>query len=196
MFKEPSSGSSSFRLELDVTACEEMTMHTLSNDKLKAAKLLEAMGDDTEKTERMGTTNNFTNVTSTNFTAAKFANKTTNLDSTSFDPDCSTLNSTSTCMMTTTNLNNTIFSAVRDPFNADVKNRVLVRNSNALSKKSNYKNLIVPHPIVNVKGIVSLMGNETYSVLENIGKGAFAKIYLIQNINDKERARKIALKVI
>jgi hypothetical protein len=54
----------------------------------------------------------------------------------------------------------------------------------------------VPHPIVNVKGIVSLMGNETYSVLENIGKGAFAKIYLIQNKTDKERARKIALKVI
>lgn len=178
------------RLQLDATACEEMTMQTLSNDKLKAAKLLEAMGD-TEQTVNMGTTT--TNFTTTNFTKATKSD----LDCTSFDPDSSTFNgSTTTCMTTTTNLNNTIFSAVRDPFNTDVKNRLLVRGSSSIIKKPNYKNLIVQHPIVKEKQMVLLMDGVNYTILEMIGKGAFAKIYLIQNKKDKEKSsRKMALKV-
>lgn len=177
-------------LQLDATACEEMTMQTLSNDKLKAAKLLEAMGD-TEQTVNMGTA-------STNFTTTNFSKVTkSNLECTSFDPDSSSMNSSlTTCMTTTTNLNNTLFSAVRDPFNTDVKNRLLVRDSSSIIKKPNYKNLIVQHPIVKEKQMVLLMDGVNYTILEMIGKGAFAKIYLIQNKMDREKPnKKMALKV-
>lgn len=102
----------------------------------------------------------------------------------------------SSCGATTTNMNNTIFSAIRDPFDTEIKNRLLNRTASILVKKPNYKNLITQHPMVKEKHTILLMDGETYTILESIGSGAFAKIYLIQNkLNKKKANQKFALKV-
>lgn len=87
--------------------------------------------------------------------------------------------------------------AQRNPFDTDIKNRLLKRNAAVLSNKSYYKNLITQHPVIKEKHFVTLANRETYTLLEMIGKGAFAKIFLIEN-KDKEKAKKskrMALKV-
>ncbi len=92
------------------------------------------------------------------------------------------------------NLNETIIQAVRDPFNFDIKLRLLERGPiNQLKAKSCFKSLCTLAPIINTKTPVQLNDNESYSVLNQIGKGAYAQIYLIQNKSNKEK--KYALKV-
>ncbi len=101
-----------------------------------------------------------------------------------------------TTTTTTTNLNNTICKAIQDPFDTEIKNRLLNRSASSLVKKPNYKNLVTQHPLVKEKHTVLLMDGQTYTVLDMIGKGAFAKIYLIQNKLNKQKANsKYALKV-
>lgn len=183
--KEPS--------KLEATACLEMSQATLSVDKLKADNLLADIqennttigNDPATVTSTMGMTTNTTTNTK---------NLKSHLDSSTFDSDLnfSTLNS-STCT-TTNNMNNTIFSAIRDPFDIGIKNRLL-NKTDCLIKKKNYKNLVTQHPLVKEKHTVLLKDGETYTILEMIGKGAFAKIYLIQNKLKEKSNKKFALKV-
>ncbi len=134
-------------------------------------------------------------------TTTKFSLKNNSLEISTFDPDTSSVNTSmfggpTTMTTTTTNLNNTICKAIQDPFDTDIKNRLLNRSASNLVKKSNYKNLVTQHPMVKEKHTVSLMDGQTYTILEMIGKGAFAKIYLIHNkLNKQKENKKWALKV-
>ncbi len=93
-----------------------------------------------------------------------------------------------------TNQNETILQAVKDPFNFEIKKRLLERGPiSVLKMNKNYKSLCTCAPMIREKTACSLNDNETYDVLKEIGKGAYAKIYLIQNKNAKDK--KYALKV-
>lgn len=93
-----------------------------------------------------------------------------------------------------TNLNETIVQAIRDPFSFDVKTRLLERGPiEKLKSNSKYRSLCTQAPIAKEKLTVTLNDGQSYNILSEIGKGAYAQIYLIQNKSKKEQ--KYALKV-
>jgi hypothetical protein len=90
------------------------------------------------------------------------------------------------------NMNETIMYAIREPFSYEVKNRLLNRGAlNELKQKPNFKSVAVSMPTIKVKTFF-LIQDKNYSITEEIGTGAFAKIYLVQNKEDKKQ---YALKV-
>lgn len=96
---------------------------------------------------------------------------------------------------TTTHLNETIINALRDPFSFEVKNRLINRGAlDYLKKNPNYVSLRTNIPMIKEKINVSLKDGFTYKVIKEIGKGAYAKIYLIEN-KDSKSAQQYALKV-
>jgi hypothetical protein len=133
-------------------------------------------------------------------------------DETSTDEDATnrTVNYTTNVNYTTTNvsintihvyedpspgghLNETIVAAVREPFSFEKKDRLLARGPiEWLKRKANYSTLKANVPGVREKGVVILKDGLDYKVQRELGRGAFAKIYLIQN---KEKATRFALKV-
>ena len=91
-------------------------------------------------------------------------------------------------------LNETIVSAVRDPFSYEVKNRLLDRTAiDSLKNNPNYVFLRISAPKINTKSCFTLINKQSYKVLEEIGKGAYAKIYLIES---QDKSNKYALKVL
>ena len=119
-------------------------------------------------------------------------------DTDSIDSDVidTTLDSSSIYSTTNTKaLNETVFSAIRNPFDCDIKNRLLTRSVIDLNERPNYKKLLTNAPLVKEKHPLTLNDKENYLVLEEIGKGAFAKIYLIQNNKKGKEHLKYALKV-
>jgi hypothetical protein len=96
---------------------------------------------------------------------------------------------------TTTHLNETIINALRDPFSFEVKNRLINRGAlDYLKKNPNYVSLRTNIPMIKEKINVSLKDGFTYKVIKEIGKGAYAKIYLIEN-KDNKSSQQYALKV-
>ncbi len=96
---------------------------------------------------------------------------------------------------TTTHLNETIINALRDPFSFEVKNRLINRGAlDYLKKNPNYVSLRTNIPMIKEKINVSLKDGFTYKVIKEIGKGAYAKIYLIENRENKS-SQQFALKV-
>ena len=88
--------------------------------------------------------------------------------------------------------NETIVFSIREPFNYEIKNRLLNRGPiDELKKCENFAQLATHLPDIKVKTLLPLK-NKNYSILEEIGNGAFAKIYLIENKETKTRS---ALKV-
>jgi hypothetical protein len=106
-----------------------------------------------------------------------------------------TLISRSSSTINTSTLNDTVVNAVREPFNFEVKNRLLNRKANEyLAAKSNFVSLRVQAPVIQEKKtLLTLADRLEYRVIEEIGKGAFAKIYLIER-NEGERKISYALK--
>jgi hypothetical protein len=79
------------------------------------------------------------------------------------------------------NLNDTITLSKRDPFCNQLKNRLLKRIGapEYLKAKSDFSSSDYS-PLMKKNSYV-LIGNKNYSVIKEIGKGAFAKVYLITN---------------
>lgn len=145
------------------------------------------------------------NETHTNITVTKtvFTNKTVNQDvSTMFNDtsiaisDLSDIDTTIGGNTTTTGsskLNDTVAFSIREPFKYEFKNRLLQRGAiNELKKNPNYVELKSIQPTVNVKRLFQFKSN-CYNVLAEIGKGAFANIYRIENVTGKGKT--LALKV-
>jgi len=92
------------------------------------------------------------------------------------------------------NLNETIIQAIRDPFSFDIKIRLLERGPiDKLKANKSYISLCSMAPIIKKKMSVTLNDNQSYNIIDEIGKGAYAQIYLIQNKSQKDK--KYALKV-
>ena len=92
------------------------------------------------------------------------------------------------------NLNETIIQAIRDPFSFDIKIRLLERGPiDKLKANKSYISLCSMAPIIKKKMAVTLNDNQSYNIIDEIGKGAYAQIYLIQNKSQKDK--KYALKV-
>jgi len=117
----------------------------------------------------------------------------TTMNFTNFIENEMTFNET-TLNETASNLNETVRQAVKDPFNFEIKRRLLERGPiNQLKDNICFKSLCTIAPTIKTRGQVSLIDNEYYSVLDEIGKGAYSQIYLIQNKSKKDK--KFALKV-
>ncbi|RNA43421.1 mitotic checkpoint serine threonine- kinase BUB1 [Brachionus plicatilis] len=94
---------------------------------------------------------------------------------------------------TVQNLNETLMAAIKEPFNIDVKNKLLDKGPiEMLRKNPNFATLKVKAPTIREKIFVSLKDKIDYKIIKEIGKGAFAKIYLIER---KDTKKKMALKV-
>ena len=92
------------------------------------------------------------------------------------------------------NGNETIIQAIRDPFSFDIKIRLLERGPiDKLKANKSYISLCSMAPIIKKKMSVTLNDNQSYNIIDEIGKGAYAQIYLIQNKSQKDK--KYALKV-
>lgn len=91
------------------------------------------------------------------------------------------------------NLNETVMTAIKEPFNIDVKNKLLDKGPIEMLKKNpNFGTLKSTAPIIREKILISLKDNIDYKIIREIGKGSFAKIYLIER---KDNKKKMALKV-
>lgn len=94
---------------------------------------------------------------------------------------------------TVQNLNETLMTAIKEPFNIDVKNKLLDKGPIEMLKKNpNFASLKSNAPIIREKIFISLKDNIDYKIIKEIGKGSFAKIYLIER---KDNKKKMALKV-
>lgn len=90
-------------------------------------------------------------------------------------------------------LSETIIGAIHEPFDFRVRERLLQRGPiDYLKKMSNYAQFTTTAPIVCKNRCLRIKKDFDLNVIEEIDKGAFAKIYLVEN-DKKER---IALKVI
>lgn len=90
-------------------------------------------------------------------------------------------------------LSETIIGAIHEPFDFRVRERLLQRGPiDCLKKISNYAQFTTTAPIVCKNRCLRIKKDFDLNVIEEIDKGAFAKIYLVEN-DKKERA---ALKVI
>ena len=91
--------------------------------------------------------------------------------------------------------NETIMNAIRDPFDHEVKTRLLNRGAiSQLAQNPNYKHVATVTPKVTPKTVIDLQDRQKYTVLSEIGNGSFANIFLIQKVIDKKCV--IALKVL
>jgi hypothetical protein len=91
----------------------------------------------------------------------------------------------------TGSMNETIMYTIREPFNYEFKNRLLNRGPlEQLKKNPKFSSVVVNMPDIKARTLLSLK-NVNYNIIEGIGCGAFAKIFLIET---KEKA-KYALKV-
>jgi checkpoint serine/threonine-protein kinase len=89
--------------------------------------------------------------------------------------EVSTLNET-----TSTNLNDTILQAIRNPFDSEIKHRLLIRTGlEYLKSKNDYFNIKAMAPMIKEKYQITLGGNFGFKVSNKIGKGSYAVIYKI-----------------
>ena len=137
--------------------------------------------------------NSFAN-TSTNCTLYDDPNEQTamnDLTTTVCEDDSSSNDTTThitgaTTQMTSTNLNETIVQAIRNPFCFEIKNRLLKRGHlEYLKSKSTYTSLMENVPVIDNKATVFLKGNFSPKILKELGKGSYAVIYLIESKDDK-----------
>lgn len=109
---------------------------------------------------------------------------------TNADNSLSVLSNESTTMQ---NLNETLMTAIKEPFNIEIKNKLLDKGPIEMLKKNpNFASLKSTAPIIKEKIFISLKDNIDYKIIREIGKGSFAKIYLIER---KDTKQKMALKV-
>jgi hypothetical protein len=104
--------------------------------------------------------------------------------------ECSALNGTQT-----NQLSETIKLAIREPFDCEVKNRLLGSSGSLrqLTDNPKFEIFLTAKPKVVARSIVSFKTN-SYNVLKAIGEGGFAKIYTIKS-KDQKTAAVRALKV-
>ncbi|CAF0717314.1 unnamed protein product [Brachionus calyciflorus] len=101
--------------------------------------------------------------------------------------------SSSDASMTVPNLNETLMTAIREPFNIEAKNKLLDKGPiKSLKNNAKFASLSTPAPLIRDKSLIQLKDDVNYKVIREIGKGSFAKIYLIERKDDK---KKYALKV-
>jgi hypothetical protein len=105
--------------------------------------------------------------------------------------DSITTSNDSDTTMTTSNMNETIMYTIREPFNYEFKNRLLNRGPlEQLKKNPNFSTLAVNLPEIKIKTFLPLK-NVSYNILDEIGSGAFAKIYLIETKDKSKYALKV-----
>lgn len=89
-------------------------------------------------------------------------------------------------------LSETIVGAIHDPFDFEIRQRLLQRGPiDKLKSKTNYAQFDAEGPRIVMKKNLRLKKGCDLFVLEDVDKGAFAKIYLVET----EKKERVALKV-
>lgn len=89
-------------------------------------------------------------------------------------------------------LSETIVGAIHDPFDFEIRQRLLQRGPiDKLKSKANYAQFDAEGPRIVMKKNLRLKKGCDLFVLEDVDKGAFAKIYLVET----EKKERVALKV-
>jgi hypothetical protein len=164
-------------------ACEKLKKSTDQDDVSTARETTQILGE---------RTNNQSKLLPKKLTSlAQDFNNMNNTYNSSIIYDSITTSNDSDTTMTGSNMNETIMYTIREPFNYEFKNRLLNRGPlEQLKKNPNFSTLAVNLPEIKVKTFLPLK-NVNYNILEEIGSGAFAKIYLIETKDKSKYALKV-----